>query len=430
MPAPVAHVIGAGLAGLAAALRLRQSGADVRVYEAAGQAGGRCRSYYDAALKTIIDNGNHLVLSGNNATLDYLERVGAAHRLVGPPVPVFAFVDLATTERWSVRPSPGRLPWWIFVRGRRVPGTRAFDYLGLVRLLRAKSGESVAAALSCDSPLYARLWRPVLLAALNTDPREASARLAAAVMRESLLAGGHACRPLVAADGLGAAFVDPALAYLGSRGTEVQFGRRLRSIIFGSRRVEALEFGEGADGLVRLSRRDAVVLAVPAWVATALVPGISAPAEFRAIVNAHFLVDPPNDLAPITGVLNGTAEWIFSFRDRLSVTISNADRLIDTEREVLAREIWQDVAAVTGLAPHLPRWQILKERRATFAALSAEDARRPSAVTPWSNLVLAGDWTATGLPATIEGAIRSGNRAAALASQALERANGCRSVPG
>jgi uncharacterized protein with NAD-binding domain and iron-sulfur cluster len=114
------------------------------------------------------------------------------------------------------------------------------------------------------------------------------------------------------------------------------------------------------------------------------------------------------------GVVNGTVEWIFAFPDRLSVTISGADRLLDQSREELAALIWRDVAAVAGLGAELPPWQVVRERRATFSATPEQDAKRPPAATSWRNLYLAGDWTGTGLPATIEGAIRSGERAAAL----------------
>jgi len=107
-------------------------------------------------------------------------------------------------------------------------------------------------------------------------------------------------------------------------------------------------------------------------------------------------------------------EWMFAFQERLSITISAADRLIETPRVELARNIWREVASLTGLPRDSPAWQIIKERRATIAALPSEESKRPGARTQWSNLVLAGDWTATGLPATIEGAIRSGNRAAEL----------------
>jgi hydroxysqualene dehydroxylase len=154
--------------------------------------------------------------------------------------------------------------------------------------------------------------------------------------------------------------------------------------------------------------------AVPPYTAASLVRGLEAPTEFRAIVNAHFRVEPPAGAPPILGVLNGTVQWIFSFPGRVSITISAGDELIDAPREELAKTMWADVARVTGLPPALPPWQIVRERRATFAATPAQDSKRPSAKTQWRNFALAGDWTNTGLPATIEGAIRSGNRAAAL----------------
>ena len=114
------------------------------------------------------------------------------------------------------------------------------------------------------------------------------------------------------------------------------------------------------------------------------------------------------------GALHATTEWIFAFPQRLSVTISNGDRLLEMPREELARTLWKEVAAVAGRADEMPRWQIVRERRATFAATPAETAKRPGAQTPWRNLFLAGDWTNTGLSATIESAVRSGFRAAEL----------------
>ncbi len=414
MPPSVIHIVGAGIAGLAAAVRLAQAGRRVIVHEAAGQAGGRCRSYHDPALGMMIDNGNHLLLSGNRAALAYLRVIGAENLLIGPSSAEFPFIDLATGERWTLHPNEGRIPWWIFDSTRRVPGTRAQDYLVLLPLLWSGPAATVTDVVNSKTTVYARLWHPLLLAALNTDPKEASARLAAPIVRETLLAGGRACHPLIAREGLSTAFVDPALRYLQSKGATVHFGHRLRALSFDGGRVTALDFGDDA---VKLGGDGAVILAVPPPVAASMLPDLKRPTEFRAIVNAHFRVAPPAGCPAVTGVINGIVEWIFAFPDRLSVTISGADRLLDTPREELAREIWRDVAAVTGVAPALPAWQIVREKRATFAALPAENDKRPAAKTQWRNLALAGDWTATGLPGTIEGAVRSGNKAADIVSR-------------
>jgi hydroxysqualene dehydroxylase len=411
-----AFVIGAGIAGLAAATRLAKRGVAVTLYESANQAGGRCRSYYDSGLGQTIDNGNHLVLAGNGAIYRYLKRIGARGRLTGPKRAVFAFTDLKTGTRWVLRLNASPVPWWIAAPGRRVPGTATADYLPYARLLFAGRKAKISEVVPTKGPLWERLMRPFLLAALNTEPEHASAQLAGQVLRETLAKGGWACRPRVATPTLSAALVDPALAYLERKGATVAFNKRLRTLVLGNRAVLALEF---SDATVPLKPTDMIVLAVPPWTAKELVPDIAAPGEFRAIVNGHFRFAPPKGTPPILGVIGGTAEWIFAFDDRISVTVSSADVLAEKEREELAGILWADVCKALRISAPLPPWQIVKEKRATFAATPAEDMKRPPPSTQWRNLLLAGDWTETGLPATLEGAVRSGEAAASLALRRL-----------
>ena len=405
-------MVGGGVAGLSAGVALAAASARVIVYEGAAQAGGRCRSYFDPQLELMIDNGNHLVLSGNRAVEEYLETIGGEAGLSGPDTASFPFVDVETKARWKVEPNAGPLPWWVFSKSRRVPGSKPRDYFNFARLLKAEEGQRVEDVMTCRGALWTKLIAPFLVAALNTDAKAGSAVLAGEVVRETLAKGGGYCRPRIADPLLSDAFIDPALVYIDGRGGEVRLGRRVRSLAFGHGRVVGLML---PDGLVEVGPQDSVVLAVPPWAAQELLPGLSAPDEFHAIVNAHYRIAPPANAEPIVGVIGGLAEWVFAFPDRLSVTISAADRLLDNDREELAKRIWQDVAVVHNLPREpLPPWQIVKERRATFAATPEQEAKRPRAATPWENLWLAGDWTDTGLPATLEGAVRSGRKAADL----------------
>jgi len=410
MPGTV-HIIGAGVSGLSAAIRLAAAGVKVEVHEAMQQAGGRCRSYFDAATGLIIDNGNHLLLSGNRAAVGYARSIGTEAGLVGPPSAEFHFVDVGTGKSWQLRLGDGRLPLWVLDPASRVPDTSLRDYLALMPLIWASPNRLIGDTIRCEGTLYRRLVQPLLLAALNVDPPEGSAGLAGAVVRETLLAGGAACRPLIARDGLSAVLVEPAVDKLRNDGAAVHFGHELRAFAHAGDRLSELNFGGDR---IALGPDDAVVLAVPPRPAASLLPGVSTPGKYRAIVNAHFNFAPPAHLPALTGVIGGLVEWLFAFPNRLSVTISNGDRLVDLPREQLALSIWQEICKIAGIEAELPPWQIVRERRATFEATPEQNALRPGPVTRYKNLFLAGDWTDTGLPATIEGSVRSGNRAADL----------------
>ncbi|MDE2473252.1 MAG: FAD-dependent oxidoreductase, partial [Bradyrhizobium sp.] len=238
----VVHIIGAGISGLSAAVRLANNDYEVHVHEATQQTGGRCRSYFDAATNLTIDNGNHLLLSGNRHAVAYARSIGTEGGLVGPKRAQFPFVDLSTGQRWQLDLGDSRLPLWVFDEARRVPDTSLSEYLALMPLVWAGSGRLVGTTIPCEGTLYQRLVQPLLLAALNVDPPEGSAGLAGAVVRETLLAGGQACRPLVAREGLSAVLVEPALKLLRNKGASVRLGHELRGLNMSGSRVDALNF--------------------------------------------------------------------------------------------------------------------------------------------------------------------------------------------
>ena len=415
-----AWVIGAGLAGLSAAVRLAGLGWSVTVFEASGQPGGRCRSFHDSALDRLIDNGNHLLLSGNRSAMALLRDIGAPDPLIEIAPARIPFVDLKSGARWTLRPNRGPLPWWVCAPGRRVPDTRLADYAAAFGLRRA--GDRTVADLFDGPPgsarrrLYERFWEPMAVAVLNTEAAAGAARLLWPVMAEILFRGEAAFRPCIARTGLSESFADPAVAWLEARGGRFRPGVRVRSVSFGDAAVSALNAGGET---VAVAPGEPVVSAVPPAACAALFPEVATPAEYRPIANLHYVVDGgvgggfalPGGL-PLQGLIGGTAQWLFLRGDVLSVTISAGVAEAALPHDRLAGTVWQEIRRATGASGPVPPCRVITEKRATIAQTPAQDRLRPGARTRWRNLYLAGDWTDTGLPATIEGAIRSGETAA------------------
>ena len=163
-------------------------------------------------------------------------------------------------------------------------------------------------------------------------------------------AARRAC-PRIANPTLAAAFINPAVEWLAARDAPLSLGKRLRAVASEGDRITALDWGAGPDPV---AEDEAVILAVPPWAATSLLPGISAPNAFHAIVNGHFAATAPAAAPPMLGLLGGTAQWLFAFADRISVTVSAADAIVDVEREELARLFWQDVQQAYGFAARCP----------------------------------------------------------------------------
>ncbi|MDP6427257.1 MAG: hydroxysqualene dehydroxylase HpnE [Rhodospirillales bacterium] len=419
---PPVYILGAGMAGLAAAVRAAGLGMRPVLFEATNHAGGRCRSFFEDGLNRTIDNGTHLILGGNRGLFTYLDEIGAAGGLTPMHPAQFPFRDMADGRTWTVRPSAGRIPWWLLVPGRRVPGGRLVDYLAIMRIARAGEDAPLTDFIDAASPMFQRFWQPLARAVLNTEAEEASAALIGRMLAETLMKSAEASRPYLAPKGLSAALIDPGVAHLGGIGCAPKFGVRVKSLDFAGGRVGALET---ETGVTEIEDGAAVIAALPPGETGRLIPEIEVPGRFNAIVNVHYLLDeaPENQQkrhseARFLGLIGSPAHWIFTRGDVVSVTISAAGALADQPAERIASLIWMDVAAALGEnGTRMPRYRVVKEKRATIAQTPAQNALRAAAETRFDNLFLAGDWTKTGLPATIEGAVRSGQKAAGLAAE-------------
>ncbi len=409
---PKAHIIGAGLAGLAAAVRLCKDGFEVALYESAGQAGGRCRSFYDKTLDHLIDNGNHLLLSGNKSALTYVEEIGAEDPFDVSEQAIFPFYDMATGERWSVKFNEGPVPLWAFSSATRIPNTSLTDYLSMLPVLFAGKNKTVSDLVSRDHPLYERFWEPMTIAVLNSKPEIGAAHLLGRVFWETFVKGAAACRPMLAKEGLGPSLVEPAVQMLSDAGYPIRFNQRLKSVKIDEGRVTGLEFDEGTE---RVRIGEAVVMALPPSRLSQILPRFSLPDEGEVIVNAHYRVSEPTkpiEGSFLLGLVNAKAQWAFLREDIISLTISAASEFADIPQDELLESLWSEVRLALDLSQtSYESGRIIREKRATFDQSIEGVSKRKKTQTELTNLFLAGDWTDTGLPATIEGAIRSGHKA-------------------
>ncbi|MEL6378692.1 MAG: hydroxysqualene dehydroxylase HpnE [Pseudomonadota bacterium] len=429
---PTIFVVGAGLGGLAAALAASKAGKRVRLFEGAGHAGGRCRSFHDRYLDRRIDNGNHFIMSANRDARAYLDRVGASDQLTHPPYALYPFVDLATHERWTLRFTEGPIPFWAFDKKTRIPGTKLSDYLSGIKLAFAGPEQTVTDIVlgggnvgqgDTDDLMFKRMWEPLTLAVLNTTPAIGQADLLWAVLRRTFALGGQAAIPMTARDGLGTAFVDPALETLRREGVEITFGARLRSLTEAAGRVTGLQFS--ADDLV-VGPEDQVILALPPSRLRQVMPDVDPPHDDASILNVHFKAPGPVDQRALgkgffLGMLSSDAQWAVIHGDIISLTVSasHAIGMDEVPNHEVADRLWAETCQALKLGDMAyEKVRVIREKRATFDQSPAGVAKRLPARTRHANLWLAGDHTQTGLPATIEGAILSGNKAAGLAGAA------------
>lgn len=415
------HIIGGGLAGLSAAVSLSsRSDAQIILYEASPSFGGRARSFYDTKLDRLIDNGNHLILSGNDAVFDYLKSIDSVDSLTGSGYPLYPFFELDENQRWDVLLSKGRIPWWLFNKKHRVPGFKFPELMALWNLAKANHEQTVADCL-VNGEFSRRLLKPFAISVLNTSCEVGSAALLGSVVRQSLLKGGKACIPYFPQEGLSETFVNPALSLIQLQGGKVHFTSRLVELHEQAGRIDYFIINNEK---IEVAAADQIILATSPHVTkqllTPILPRLRVPDQFESILNIHYKVDRQLKLkgsiqqAKFVGVIGGISEWIFIKNGVISVTVSAANRFTGSDPENLAHLIWQEILRVlqadlvSSLPEITPLYRLLWEKRASFAATIEQNKRRPSCYTTCHNLFLAGDWTATGLPATIEGAIRSG----------------------
>jgi zeta-carotene desaturase len=436
-------IIGGGFAGLAAGVGLSKAGRRVRLIEQRRYLGGRAFSFRDSHTGAVVDNGQHIMMGCYHATQEFLKEIGTLDRIVFQPRLSVPFLDASgrlTALRCPSLPAP-----WHLLAGICLSG--AFDLRQKLEVLRlgyafdsgqhTKNGfqrltvEEWLRSLGQSEALRRNFWDLLCIAALNEDPRIASAVLFERVLRLALFTSTSDSRLGLARLGLSDCYTQADAAYIAARGGRVETGRRVSEFLIsglGARLVcEGVRLADG-----EVIQAGAVLSTVPSFQLGRLLPPDLLRSEpfFYAvtalrpapIISVNLWFDRPVTGLDFVGLRGTTVQWLFNKgkifgcgEGYVSLVLSGAHRHIQLSRnELLALALRElgDLLPVVRQA-RLQHSLIIKERFATFSPRVDVEAIRPPSPTPVQGLYLAGDWTATGLPATIEGAVKSGYTAAA-----------------
>lgn len=436
---PPVIIIGAGLAGLAAAVRLVDAGVPVLVIEATKAGGGRARSFIDGPSGREVDNGQHLLMACYRETLAFLRTIGSQG---GIYFQRDLAVDMARPggERVRLRcpplPAPLHLATGLLtMRGVGLLHKAAALRAGLLlggEVRRPDDNETCDAWLSRlgqTAGIRHVFWDPLIWGVLNDDPLVASAAMLMAVLERAFMGTRDASRLGVPRVPLSRLYVDQALAFIRARGGEIRFGDPVRSLTIDGGAITGVTLKSGesitADRVLSAVPPHALLDLLPeAWRGHPVFHDIST-LQSSPIVNLWVVVDrAPFDDVPFLGLVNSPLHWLFnrSLIDGesggealINCTISAARACVHDSSESLLELFHGEMRRYFPDRPHAVRhFKVIKEKRATISHAAGTYHRRPEIVSPVRGLLLGGDWVRTGLPATIESAVQSGHDAAQI----------------
>lgn len=440
-----ALVIGGGFSGLACACELASRGARVLLVEGRGRLGGRAYSYVDPKTGDVVDNGQHLFMGCFTETQRFLGQIGSLEKLSFQENLRVDFLGEGG-ELTSLRCPRLPSPWHLVAGAFRLKSLGLRDKARMWRLARglawgrdgAEPGsggltvEEWLTALGQTERAQRNFWNILATSALNEVPRVASARLLEAVLRQGFFGRREGSRIGLSRVGLSQLYAEDARRFIEGHQGEVRLGSWVKGFLFGGDRVEAVELAQGE----RLSA-DVFILAVDHYSLDSLLDEelLSKAPSLRPcrgmpsspIISVNLWLDRPVTDRPFAALLGTEMQWLFNKSlllqgyDRpgqyLALVMSGASAYVEKGKEELIEMALRDLHQVLPAArkAEVIHAVVVKEKHATFSPLLDVEGRRPGARTALGNLYLAGDWTDTGLPATIEGAVQSGRRAALLA---------------
>lgn len=420
-------VIGGGLSGLSTAVYLTKYGIQTDILEASPKLGGKAYSFYNKKLHLEVDNGQHLLLGCYNYTLNFLDEINAGHLLEKQAYIHIPFVKpndgiflLKTSSNlYPINLISALLNFrLISIKEKILIGYLLFDLMFGKDISGISAREWLNRKLQSNNILEV-FWKPLLVSIFNSDINYVPVKTLRLVLKELFLSGKKGFQFVVPKVPLSKLFVEPAINYLNKKGSNIYLSERVESIT-----IENNSIKEVITNKRIIKDYDKVVFAIPTYALSKIIKKeFLEQVKYSPIISAHYKLNKNLFTDSFYSLVNSPIHWIFNKGSYISITTSAAELLIDLTEEEISKIHIEEICKYFPEfdQKQIVSYQIIKEKRATFILSEEFETIRTKNTLGINNAFLAGDWTNTRLPSTIEGAIKSGKSTADQIFSSLNR---------
>ncbi|GAB4289709.1 MAG: hydroxysqualene dehydroxylase HpnE [Ignavibacteriaceae bacterium] len=418
-------VIGGGIAGLSTAVYLSDSGYQVEVIESSPKTGGRTYSFHDTKSGSVIDNGQHILMGCYKDTIDLINKIKAEDHFIFQKQLSVTFVKencefvfltapnsfyplnlLSALFNYNALNKKEKLRLLLFfIKMNFYPESELLNFTVIDWLKKEKQSDNSIKAF----------WEILAVGALNASIEKANAAVFKTILNKIFFNGNKAATIIIPKTGLSEAFISNAENFICKKNGSISTSEKVIKI--NSQEEEVLSVV--TDKRI-ITEFDYVVAAVPHYSLKKILPEIFITADdldYSSILNIHLWLEEFKFRGDFFGLIGSPVHWIFNKDDHLNLVISDADYLIKRNSEEIMAMVKSELKKYLDIdVPTNSHYKIIKEKLATFLPSKKNMKLRMFPKTKYKNLFLAGDWTNTGLPSTIESAVKSGRIAAELVS--------------
>jgi squalene-associated FAD-dependent desaturase len=415
-------IIGGGLSGLTAASILSSKNINVTLIESSPKLGGRTYSFTDKDTETEIDNGQHIIMGCYKETLELLNLIGAQNNFDYQKNLYLKFID-RNKNHFQLNASSSLYPFNLLFAVKNYDALDMNDKLTFILFLlklpfvskRSLRKISVKQWLNIEnqsSNTINSFWEIFCVGALNTNSAKASALVFYEILMHIFFKGNFATTIILPKHGLNESIINPASSFIAKNGGKIISSETIKVVVVKNKKIVEVKSDEN-----NYNEFDYVISAIPLHALEKIIPKenleINLELKYSTILNIHIWLDKNNMQEKFYGLLNSPLHWIFVKEKHINIVISDADYLAEKSKEEIYEFVMDELIQYTSIVrDDIKQYKIIKEKRATFVPAITTSGKRPNSKTSIRNLLLAGDWTNTGLPSTIESAVKSGRIAA------------------